>query len=194
MKKVLFITFLGLLLCCKNESTTPHSAKEKADSNAKETVESPPDSEEIEPEILLGKQDRQALKKSPYNTWFDTNYEAYTIDTTSVKKLIPYLKNITIKAFIGTWCEDSQREIPTLYKILDATNFDYKKLELVTVSREKDTPDKFEEGLNILMVPTFIFYKDGKEMGRYVEFARETLEKDMLTIVSEQSYKHSYEN
>jgi transcriptional regulator with XRE-family HTH domain len=37
-----------------------------------------------------------------------------------------------------------------------------------------------------------IFYKDGKEIGRYVEFARETLEKDMLAIVSGKSYKHSY--
>jgi hypothetical protein len=47
--------------------------------------------------------------------------------------------------------------------------------------------------LNIFKVPTFIFYKDGKEIGRYVEYARVSLEKDILKIVSGLPYKHSYD-
>lgn len=72
--------------------------------------------------------------------------------------------------------------------------FIYIGLELITVTKSKDTPEGFEKDLDIMQVPTFIFYKDGKEIGRYVEFARKTLEKDMLAIVSEQPYKHSYED
>ena len=30
-------------------------------------------------------------------------------------------------------------------------------------------------------------------MGRYVEFAQDTLEKDILAILNETGYKHSYE-
>ena len=37
------------------------------------------------------------------------------------------------------------------------------------------------------------FYKDGKEIGRYVEYARVSLEKDILKIVSGLPYKHSYD-
>ena len=37
------------------------------------------------------------------------------------------------------------------------------------------------------------FYKNDKEIGRYVEVAQETLEKDILAILNESGYKHSYE-
>jgi thiol-disulfide isomerase/thioredoxin len=61
---------------------------------------------------------------------------------------------------MGTWCGDSKRETPAFYKILDNTVFDYNNLELITVSRAKETPEGFEKDLNIIRVPTFIFYKN----------------------------------
>ncbi len=146
------------------------------------------------PNILIGKHYRRALEQEPFAIWFNQNYTDYTIDSSIVKQLSPYLEGVSIKAFMGTWCSDSKRETPAFYKILDDANFDYKNLELITVTRNKDTPEGYEKGLDISRVPTFIFYKKGKEIGRYVEFARETLEKDMLTILSEEPYKHSYED
>ena len=95
---------------------------------------------------------------------------------------------------MGTWCGDSRRETPRFYKILEAAGFNFKNLEFATVNRSKKTPNNLQEGLNIIKVPTFIFYKKGKEIGRYVEYARESLEKDMLKIVSGATYKHSYDN
>ena len=94
---------------------------------------------------------------------------------------------------MGTWCGDSKRETPRFYKILEETNFDENYFELITVNRSKKTPDNLQEGFNIIRVPTFIFYKEGKEVGRYVEYPRETLEKDILKIVTGQAYKHSYD-
>ncbi|OED39678.1 hypothetical protein AB832_03860, partial [Flavobacteriaceae bacterium (ex Bugula neritina AB1)] len=146
------------------------------------------------PEILIGKQNREALLKKPYRSWFTKNFEEYTVDSKIIDQLKPKLKDISIKIFMGTWCSDSQRETPTFYKILDAANYNYSNLALITVSEEKDTPDGLEKGLDIQRVPTFIFYKNSKEIGRYVEFARETLEKDMLAIVTNKGYKHSYED
>ena len=64
----------------------------------------------------------------------------------------------------------------------------------VFVNRSKSTPDNLQEGFNIERVPTFIFYKEGKEIGRFVEFPQESVEADMLKIVSGEPYKHSYEN
>ena len=37
------------------------------------------------------------------------------------------------------------------------------------------------------------FYKKGEELGRYVEYPRETMEKDILKILERKSYKHSYD-
>ena len=92
---------------------------------------------------------------------------------------------------MGTWCGDSRREIPGFYKILDETAFDVNYLQLIGVDRSKKYDD-YEKDLTIFRVPTIIFLKNGKEIGRFVEYPKETIEKDFLKIVSGQSYKHSY--
>ena len=94
----------------------------------------------------------------------------------------------------GTWCGDSKRETPRFYKVMEAADFNFKKnFKLVAVNRGKKTPDNLQEGKNIIRVPTFIFYKKGKEIGRYVEYPRESMEKDFLKILKGEDYKHSYE-
>ena len=129
----------------------------------------------------------------PYQGWFDRNFTNYKIDETTIATISKNLKGITIKGFMGTWCGDSKRETPRFYKVMEAAKFDFNNLALVTVNRSKRTPDNLQEGLQIIRVPTFIFYKKGKEIGRYVEYPRESLEKDILKIVTQQPYKHSYD-
>ncbi|WP_108808382.1 thioredoxin family protein [Aquimarina spinulae] len=195
MKKIFFLAITGVLFSCGSTSTATNDKNSNAEltKNNQQQV-STEKKNSSKSDFLVGKQDRKALEQEPYGNWFNANYKNYTVDTRTVEKISPYLKNITIKAFMGTWCSDSKRETPTIYKILDASNFSYKNLELITVTRSKDTPEGFEKDLDIMRVPTFIFYKNGEEIGRYVEFARETLEKDILAIVSEHPYKHSYED
>ncbi len=142
--------------------------------------------------MLLGKANRKGLKMDAFKDWFDAGYDTYSVDSETLEKIKPLLKDVTITLFMGTWCEDSQRETPHFYKILDQADFDESKLELITVSEEKTTPQGFEEGKNITNVPTIIFYKNNKELGRIVEYPIETLEKDMLAILSGKEYKHAY--
>ena len=40
------------------------------------------------------------------------------------------------------------------------------------------------EGLNIEKVPTFIFYKNGIEIGRIIESPEKSIEKDFLKILN----------
>lgn len=143
---------------------------------------------------LVGFANKESFKQEPYKTWFDQNYAAYKTNTAIISKLKEELKGIKIKGFMGTWCGDSKRETPRFYKILELADYNLNNLELITVNRSKKTPDNLQEGLQILRVPTFIFYREGKEIGRYVEYARESLEKDILKIVSGETYKHSYDN
>jgi len=143
---------------------------------------------------LIGITAKTDFDQQPYANWFNSYYTNYTVDQKTTKKLIKALKNVTIKAFMGTWCGDSKRETPRFYKILEAAKFDLKNLEMITVNRGKKTPDNLQKGLNIFRVPTFIFYKEGKEIGRYVEYARVSLEKDILQIVTGKKYKHSYDH
>mgnify|MGYP003624187090 FL=1 len=142
---------------------------------------------------LVGIVHKEDFYKQPYINWFQKNYEKYSLNKATVKKLKKGLKNVTIKAFMGTWCRDSKREIPQFYKLLSLVKFDLKNLEMITVNRGKRTPENLQRGFNIIRVPTFIFYKKGKEIGRYVEYARVSLDKDILKILTGKKYKHSYD-
>lgn len=141
---------------------------------------------------LVGIAEKASFEKPPFNDWFSPNYDEYVLDMQVADALKPLLKNVNIKAVMGTWCGDSRRETPHFYKLLDAVNFNYKNLEMITVDRSKSTPNNDQASLNVERVPTFIFYKDGKEINRFVEYPRETLEKDFLKILRDVGYKHSY--
>ncbi len=142
---------------------------------------------------LTGVANKESFLAAPFNEWFAPNYDAYETNKEVIEKLKPLLKEVTIKAFMGTWCGDSQEQTPKLYKILDEASFNYDHLEMITVNRSKGTPDNLQEGFNIERVPTFIVYKNDKEIGRFVEYPRASVEEDLLKIVSGQPYKHSYE-
>ncbi len=90
----------------------------------------------------------------------------------------------TIKIVMGTWCSDSRREVPRFYKLLDELKLVDEEITLINVDRMKKVPEINMDDLNILLVPTFIIYRGGKEIGRIVETPIETLEKDLLNILS----------
>lgn len=144
------------------------------------------------PSYLVGKKSKKDLQQAPYSSWYNRYHDSYKPDEATIKSLKKYMKGVTIKAFMGTWCGDSKRETPRFFKLLETLEFNEKNLELITVNRSKRTPDNFEKGLEIKRVPTFIFFRKGKEIGRYVEYPRESLEKDILAILSGKGYKHVY--
>lgn len=143
---------------------------------------------------LIGYIQKSDFLTQKFKKWFIPNYNKYEPNEKVVKKIKKNLKNITIVSFVGTWCHDSKREIPRLYKILETADFDFSNnARMVGITRGKKTPDNLQEGYNIKHTPTVIFYKNGKEIGRFVEHARQTLEKDILKILKGKKYKHSYQ-
>ena len=144
---------------------------------------------------LIGIVTKSDFQQEPYGSkWFNDFYSWYEVDQPIVEEIKQHLKGITIKGFLGTWCSDSQREVPNFYKLLDNVNFNYKKLKLIAVDKDKKAGG-LEKKYKLEKVPTFIFYKNGKEIGRFVEYApnNSTIEKDILTIISGKPYKHPYQ-
>lgn len=143
---------------------------------------------------LIGPMQKSDFLSENFKNWFSPNYESYIPNEKVLRKIKKNLKNVTIISFIGTWCHDSKRVIPRLYKILEAAEFDFsKKAKMIGITRGKKTPDNLQEGYDIKHTPTIIFYRDGKEIGRFVEHARQTLEKDILKILKGKKYRHSYQ-
>ncbi|NND62748.1 MAG: tetratricopeptide repeat protein [Flavobacteriaceae bacterium] len=136
---------------------------------------------------LSGKINKDGLESGSYADWFQKNFESYQPKQNIINLLKNELPNYTIKAFMGTWCGDSKREVPKFYKVLEAANFPLDRLTMVAVDRSRDTykqsPGGEEEGMLIHRVPTFIVYKDGKELNRIVEEPVVTIEEDLLRIL-----------
>ncbi|UOK42751.1 MULTISPECIES: thioredoxin family protein [Flavobacterium] len=145
-------------------------------------------------DTLIGKQPKEALLKTPYSLWYKPNHENYKPNMATIAELKKHTKDVTVLVFMGTWCDDSQLQVPGFFKIMEALQFDNTKVTLIAVDKNKKTPEQFEKELDITNVPTFIFYKNGKEIHRIVERPMESLEKDMLKIISGQNYKHAYQN
>lgn len=145
---------------------------------------------------LLGVIDKDGLTQDPFKTWFDQHYESYETNSKSIRSIRSELKNYEIKVFMGTWCGDSRQEVPRFYKILDKMNFPMEKLTVIAVDNSrnnyKKSPTGEEKGRNIHRVPTFIFYKDGKEVNRIVEHPKESLEADMVRILLSKEYSPNY--
>ncbi len=194
MKKMLFLLSIFILIgysCAKNKKTEKNSTEMISEKNSEKINDTVAYEESI---MLLGKANKEGLLQDPFRIWFAEGFKNYNSDPKTIEKLKPLLKNVDIKVFMGTWCEDSQREIPHLYSILEATDFNESQLTIIAVSEEKDTPQNYEAGQNIEYVPTIIFSREGKEMGRIVESTVESLEKDMVAILSGADYKHTYED
>lgn len=170
MKKILLITILTLMLnSCKNTKTV-------IDENGD----------------FYGTITKKDFQQEDFKYWFNDEYTHYKFDTETINKLKNHKDEFTVKAFMGTWCGDSQREIPRFYKVLEVIDYNLKNYQLIAVNHEKKAPKDLQKGLQIDYVPTFIFYKNGVEVGRIVESPIESLAKDMLTIITGEPYIPNY--
>jgi len=79
----------------------------------------------------FGHLNKSIIQEHDAYTWFPKQYDKYQpmlekIDTNA-------LNETNIVVFMGTWCHDSKREVPRLYKILDGINYDYSKFEMNSI-------------------------------------------------------------
>lgn len=142
--------------------------------------------------MLLGPINAAGLNQEPFALWFEENSKAYTPDMSLIEEIKPLLKPCFVKVFMGSWCEDSQREVPALLKLLDLADFDSSQLEIIAMTHDKDTPENYEADYQIEFIPTIMFFKDGAELNRIVEYTQETLELDILKILKQEAYTPAY--
>ena len=151
------------------------------------------DENELQKDMLLGEFQKKDLQQKPFSEWFAPRYENFSPESEAMQTIKGNIQDYDITVLMGTWCGDSKREVPKLLKILDQADYNYENLELVAVDYNKTTPSKIEEELDVHRVPTIIFYKDGKEVNRFVEYSQgESIEEDMAKILSGKTYKNSY--
>ncbi|MBT8218367.1 MAG: tetratricopeptide repeat protein [Bacteroidia bacterium] len=134
---------------------------------------------------LCGPVEIEDLEQEPYAEWFQSNYKSYKMDQ-STSSWVEDLKNVDVKIFMGTWCSDSQQWVPAFVRLWDELGLDRGQLQVITVydteENRKQSPGGEEMGLGIHRVPTFIFERDAKELGRITEYPYTDLETDVKQI------------
>jgi X-X-X-Leu-X-X-Gly heptad repeat protein len=146
--------------------------------------------------MLLGRCTKQRLTQEPFNAWFTKNYNEYTVDTATAEKFRSLLADKQIRIFMGTWCGDSRREVPRMFKILDFCGVPSTRIQLILLNNAdsfyKQDPAHDERGINIHRVPDLIVMDHKKEIGRIVESPVVSLENDLLKILKEEPYAPNY--
>lgn len=102
------------------------------------------------------------------------NYQPTASELTKIEVLAG--KNVTV--LFGTWCHDSEREVPRLLKLLDEAQVNLGELTLYGVSRKKDDPDGYSEKYELRYTPTLLVHDQGTEIARIIERPKENLSAD----------------
>ena len=134
--------------------------------------------------MLVGTVSKTQLMEGTFGEWFVKSYNIHKLDRKTLDKAGSDFSGLNITIVLGTWCGDSREFVPPFLKILDTLGFPEQNLKLICVDRQKNgTGDEVKE-LDIKLVPTIIFYRDGNEIGRIIESPKQGLEKDFVKITT----------
>ena len=115
---------------------------------------------------------RDLLEKDTTYKWWARNMSGYTPNADGLKYLQQYRDSIQLLVFMGTWCGDSHFIIPKFFALTDAAGFSQDRITMLGVDRRKKTYSHLTESLQVVNVPTIIVYRNGKELGRVVEYGK----------------------
>jgi thiol-disulfide isomerase/thioredoxin len=136
------------------------------------------------PAPLLGHVTREAVRA--YAPWQPLFAEPYVPDPAAIAAIRANASGVTVLLIMATWCPDSKREMPRFFAIMDGAGIGDAQLTMVGVDRTKKDPEGLTEKWGITRVPTFVFLRNGREIGRVVERspAGATLEGEVARILA----------
>ena len=127
---------------------------------------------------------RDLLSNDTAFGWWKDNFKAFT-GKPEVLSQMTAAKNIELIVYMGTWCEDSHFLVPRLFNFLDAAKFPRDKVTVIAVDRTKRTVGHLAEAMNITNVPTVIVMRNGKEVGRVIEYGHDgVVEPELVDVIA----------
>lgn len=135
--------------------------------------------------VLKGIINRKIIENDTAFKWFQQNMKWANIDNKAIEAFAGKKDLFTVIVFGGTWCHDTQNLLPVFYKLVDKSNYPDNKISLIVTDRDKKTINDLHTKYNITNVPTFIVIRNGKEIGRVVEYGKTgAIDKELGEIVN----------
>lgn len=127
-------------------------------------------------ELLVG--DTTSAQLFDAHPRFARGYEEFKTDAQPI--WLP--EDARVLLFFGTWCHDSEREVPRLIKLLEVAGLNEEKFTLIGLDYRKRDPEGWATKFNVRYTPTAIFMRGGLEVGRIVERPERSLYEDITMI------------
>lgn len=123
--------------------------------------------------ILRGTINKYLIQNDTTFKWYNPNHQSYKPDTAIVNAFAKATEvKMQLVVFGGTWCEDTQSILPKFFKLQEMSGVPDENITLFGVNRAKVSLGHIAEALGVINVPTIIVMKDGKELGRVVEYGK----------------------
>lgn len=87
---------------------------------------------------------------------FNEGYQNFSVTEKEKLQIKDWPSNLHIDIYFGTWCHDSQREVPKILSILD--NNQNVTFQLVALDVEKKELQYLTQAHNIKYTPTFVIF------------------------------------
>jgi thiol-disulfide isomerase/thioredoxin len=154
--------------------------------NAQAEYEISRDPDDQQVKILRGTINKYLLQNDTTFKWYPTNQQFYRPDSSIINSFAKVKEaKLQLIIFGGTWCEDTQFILPKFFKLQEMSGVPDDHITLFGVNRKKLALGHIAEALGIINVPTIIILKDGKELGRVVEYgATGKWDKELVEIIN----------
>ena len=139
-----------------------------------------------EAKILKGIISKELLKNDTAFKWYTENQKFYSNPDTAIVGTLHRNNTVKYIVFGGTWCEDTHFILPKFFLLQEKAGIADDRITFFGVDRQKQTLGNIASAFNITNVPTIIVMKNGKEIGRVVEYGKTgKWDKELAEIVGQ---------
>lgn len=146
-----------------------------------------PDEKHPEQHVFRGIVNKYVVQNdTAFTKWYTSSQGYYSPDTATLNAFERAKGKIQFVVFGGTWCEDTQFILPKFFKIQEKSGIPDDAITFFAVNRNKKTLGNISDAFNVTLVPTIIVMKNGKEIGRVVEYGKTgKWDKELVDILNQ---------
>ena len=133
---------------------------------------------------LFGQSPEEVTREKMLGTpqWQD-KFDQFAPEQEMLDVIKTRLAGLNVDVVLGLWCPDSRNNVPPFLKIMDSLGSSVPARYFGVPRKANREVKYYYEEWKVERVPTFIFYREGKEIGRIVENPKSGMLEDMMDLV-----------
>ncbi|AZQ85579.1 thioredoxin family protein [Colwellia sp. Arc7-635] len=113
---------------------------------------------------------------------FQDGYQKFQLSKAEINQIKRWPDDLHIDVYFGSWCHDSEREVPRFLKMM-AENSTLSN-RLIGLNYDKLEPGGSAKKHEISYTPTFVVYQNNREIGRIIERPNVSLTADISAMLT----------